>query len=350
MKMKKNFCLILIILFTFVLIGCKKDKVSIGILIYNKEDIALQEIEQSLVERINSEYELIIKYASGSQSIQNEQFIELLEKKVDIILVDLVDRLVAKAFIEKCNDAKIKLLFFDREPLLDDLLLGTDVYYVGPDSKGFGRLQAKMLKELSGSFIDPLIAVDKNNDSIIQIAIMKGEQGHQLTEYISETCISEIMLKEYKIQVLTTEFTDWKRETAKVKMEKIYKKYGDNIEVLIANSDDLAMGVIDFIHENKLEIYSSNGKAFMPFEIIGANATDESITEINKGYIYGSVINDHETQVDVIIRIIEYLLGNINCSTINECVKEFKEEVIVEKERFIYISGKEISKKTIKNN
>jgi len=349
-KIKKTLLLIVLVLTSLAMIGCKKDIIKIGILAYSEEDVKLSEIVDYIAVNINPEYELLIKYANQSQSIQNDQFLELIFEKVDLILVNLVDRLVANTFVEKSKDTNTPLVFFDREPLYEDLLLAEDVYYVGSDARGFGILQAQMLKAVSGSIYDPMIAVDKNNDSILQIVFMKGEQGHQLTEYITDTCISEILAKQYKIDVLTMEFTDWKRETAKQKMAKIYKKYGNSIEVIIANSDELALGVIDFVLENNLKIVSSDNKVYMPFEIIGATASEESIAAIKQGFIYGSVIDDHITKANVILSLVEFLLykrpGDV--FSIVECEETTSNEhICVENERIIYISGEEISKRTL---
>ncbi|MDD3123528.1 MAG: substrate-binding domain-containing protein [Candidatus Izemoplasmatales bacterium] len=346
---KKALTIFLLLMISLFTISCNDDKVKIGVLVYNEEDTTLIQIIDYLKENINQEYELLIYYADQSQSVQNDQFLELLGMKIDVILVNLVDRLVANTYVEKCNVEKIPLIFFNREPLYEDLLLGEDVYYVGSDAKGFGILQAQMLKTVSGSFYDPQIAVDKNNDSIIQIVFMKGEQGHQLTEYITDTCISEILAKQYKIDVLTMEFTDWKRETAKEKMAKIYAKYGNEIEVVIANSDDLALGVIDFVLENKLQIVSTNNITYMPFEIIGANANEESIEEIKEGFIYGSVVNDLKSQTEVIISLIEFLLNKEpgDVFSLSECKEADTESICLENDRLIYISGTEISKRTL---
>ncbi len=349
-KLKKILLLLTLVLVLIMIPGCKKNTIKIGVLGYSKEDTKVTEIIGYIEKNINQTYELIIEYADQSQSLQNDQFLTLLAEKVDLILVNLVDRLAANTFVEKSKVTNTPLVFFDREPLYEDLLLAEDVYYVGSDAKGFGILQAQMLKVVSGSIYDPIIAVDKNNDSILQIVFMKGEQGHQLTEYITDTCISEILAKQYQIDVLTMEFTDWKRETAKQKMAKIYKKYGNGIEVIIANSDELALGVIDFVLENNLKIVSSDNKVYMPFEIIGATASEESIEAIKKGFIYGSVIDDHVAKANVILSLVEFLLNKKPGDefSIDECEETVGvDSICVENERIIYIAGEEISKRTL---
>lgn len=349
-KIKKILLLLTLLLVLIMITGCKKDEIRIGVLGYSKEDTKVTEIIGYIEKNINQEYELIIEYADQSQSLQNDQFLAMLAEEVDLILVNLVDRLAANTFVEKSKVTNTPLVFFDREPLYEDLLLAEDVYYVGSDARGFGILQAQMLKVVSGSIYDPIIAVDKNNDSILQIVFMKGEQGHQLTEYITDTCISEILAKQYKIDVLTMEFTDWRRETAKQKMAKIYKKYGNGIEVIIANSDELALGVIDFVLENNLKIVSSDNKVYMPFEIIGATASEESIEAIKKGFIYGSVIDDHVAKANVILSLVEFLLNKKPGDefSIDECKETVDEDnICVENERIIYIAGEEISKRTL---
>lgn len=350
--MKKILYFVLILLVMSFLSGCEEKTTKIGLLLYTDTDISVQEITKQIEKNINPNYELVIYNAEKSQIKQNEQFISLLEEDVDLIVVNLVDRLAAKAYVEKCKKRDIGIIFFNREPLKEDLSTYEKSYYVGSDGEKIGIFQAEIIKNMFRNPDSMRPNYDLNHNNVIELIILKGEQNHQLSETIFEKCIENLTEVRFETDILATEYADWNRETAKEKMAEIYNdpKFKNidgtsKIELVISNDDQMSLGIIDFIFENNLQL-EKNGEYIMPFEIVGANINSESHRRINDNYIYGSITNETSLQAQIILDLIENLLnGSKLIFNYEECAELSLEETLLnnykycKKENFIYVSG-----------
>ena len=69
--------------------------------------------------------------AAGSQSTQNDQVDRFLDQGYDILCVNIVDRTAAAVIIDKAQTAGVPVIFFNREPVMEDLNRWERAYYVG---------------------------------------------------------------------------------------------------------------------------------------------------------------------------------------------------------------------------
>ena len=67
----------------------------------------------------------------GSQLTQTEQIDRLIALDYDVLCVNIVDRTSAAQLIDKAQEADIPMIFFNREPVAEDLYRWNRVYYVG---------------------------------------------------------------------------------------------------------------------------------------------------------------------------------------------------------------------------
>ena len=126
--------------------SCNKKTIQVGLLLYSTNDKVVNDLTKELKKNIGEEYELIICDAEKNQGKQNKQFIDLLENECDIFIVNLVDRLAAKSFIEKCEQKNLPIIFFNREPLEEDINSYDKAYYVGSDGAKIGEKQAQIIR------------------------------------------------------------------------------------------------------------------------------------------------------------------------------------------------------------
>ena len=338
---------ILIILFILVIgASCNKKTIQVGLLLYSTNDKVVNDLTKELKKNIGTDYELIICDAEKNQGKQNKQFIDLLENECDIFIVNLVDRLAAKSFIEKCEQKNLPIIFFNREPLEEDINSYDKAYYVGSDGAKIGEKQAQIIANM---FKNPMIMspnYDLNQNKTIEMVLLKGEHGHKLSETIFEKCIENLNKIDFATKVLATEYADWDRETAKETFAKIYNDENNKnpngsskIELVITNDDEMSLGVIDFIFENNLQL-EYKGAYVMPFEIVGVNINYMSQQAINEKYIYGSVTSENELQVQIIIDLLDHLsLGSELMFEYDEC-DAIDEIMYCKNNRFILVSGK----------
>ena len=95
--------------------------------------------------------------------------------------------------------------------------------------------------------------------------------------------------------------------------KEIYDEFKDSIDLILSNNDDMALGVIDYL--KTLEEYDSSLPLYEEFyPIIGVDATEYGVEAIKNKEMYGTVQNDYETQVEIIVTLIDYLLANKDMS------------------------------------
>lgn len=301
--MKKIISYIILITLVVLLSGCKNNShKKIGILIYDKEDTFMKEYLTSVINTIEEEYYYEVGFADRNQLKQTSQFINFIDRKFDLIIVNAVDRLQSGSFIEKAEQNNIPLIFINREPqsLLND---SKNSYYVGSDSKNTGLLQANIVKEM----VDNNKIKDKNNDGIIQTIILKGEQSHQDSESRTIEFIDSLGKLNISYELLAISVANWDRKQAFDKMKELDQML-DNIELIVSNNDDMALGAVDYLKEKYGEI---------DLKIIGVDGTNSGLNAIDNNEIYATVTNDIVAQTEAIKKITDYLLKGIIDSDFN---------------------------------
>ena len=77
----------------------------------------------------------------------------------------------------------------------------------------------------------------------------------------------------------------------------IEEKLIDKIEIIIANSDDMALGAVDAFEAAGLK----------PIPIVGMNAIKEAIQAVDEGTLVGTVLQDVDKQAEVAYKIADNL-------------------------------------------
>lgn len=309
---------LLILFLILVLSGCSSMSDSVPLIIYDMKDDYMEDFERRIVENAEGIIDIKTYDSRGSQVIQNE-LIEELIMKYPLLIVNPVDRLSAYTIIEKANETKTPLIFINREPLNTDLENSEDVYYIGADPVGSAVLQAEIVMDLFGGNAQALNSKDLNGDNVIQAIILKGQIGHQDAELRTEYVISEIEDNGYNLEVLEIRVANFSMETAEIEMSLLLEEYGDAVEVVIANNDAMAIGAINtlveegyFIDTNNNDIIERDMEAWIP--VIGIDGLEASIDLIDRGFLYGTVINDSESMAEAIVALANAIVNDLNIS------------------------------------
>ena len=199
--MKRIGCLIAALSLLMTLSACRTGgeaapTLRIGVALYQQEDAFIETVTREL-QRValekeqaqNCKINLYIADGKESQTSQNEQVDRFLERGYDVICVNIVDRTAAAVIVDKAQAAGEKVIFFNREPVEEDLDRWEKAYYVGTPAEEAGRLQGGIV--LAAWKKDPA-ALDKNGDGILQYVMLEGEPGHQDALLRTEYCISTL--------------------------------------------------------------------------------------------------------------------------------------------------------------
>lgn len=209
----------------------------IGTLVQELERLAqAREIEDGVKINLN------IVDGRGSQLTQTEQIDRLIALDYDVLCVNIVDRTSAAQLIDKAQEADIPMIFFNREPVAEDLYRWNRVYYVGAKAEESGVLQGQILLDRWLNREQPM---DKNGDGILQYVLLEGEPGHQDAMLRTEYAVKTLTGAGVEVEKLAGDTANWDRSQAAARMSSWIEQFGTSIEAVISNNDDMALGAID---------------------------------------------------------------------------------------------------------
>lgn len=320
------------------LASCGGSNRSFDLFLYDGSDTFITSLKGAILSNFGANTPSYSYYdAARSQTTQNKQIITSLESGNKLLLVNLVDRLAASAIVEKADASKASIIFFNREPLAGDIAGHSNMFYVGSNASQAGKLQASLAEQLF--HLDTLKAktcvYDRNGDGVIQIAIIKGEEGHQDTELRTKWCTQQLKDDGYNISILTTETGNWTTDGGYKAMQAIASTYYDgtdtsksNVELVFCNNDDMASGAANYLKEQNV-LKTNTTYDQQPIQLIGVDGTTTGKALIQDGLMYGTVLNDASTQAKDIYNLAIAIMSN---------------QVITSFSQFDYVDGKLITK------
>ena len=286
--------------------GRETPTIRVGVALYLQEDTFLSTVVQDLQQLgLSREAELGVKInftiadARSSQTSQNEQVDRFLQQGCDVICVNLVDRTAAAVIVDKAQSAGVPIVFFNRQPVEEDLERWDQAYYVGSKADRAGILQGQIVLEAWEK--DPA-ALDRSGDGILQYVMLEGEPGHQDALLRTEYCIKTLTDAGVAVEKLDSNNADWVRGQATLRMQQWLEIYGGAIEVVFANNDDMALGAIDAC------LSAGMTEEELPF-IVGVDATPPALEAVAEGTLKGTVQNDAAGQAESILDLCCALAG-----------------------------------------
>lgn len=286
--MKKSIVLVLVALVAVVLVSVvfAATPLNIGCAIYKFDDTFMTGVRNAILGAAEGKAKVDMVDSQNSQPAQNDKVDLFITKKMNALAINPVDRTAAGVIIDKAKKANIPVVFFNREPLPEDMKKWDKVYYVGAVAAESGTMEGKLLVDYWKSHPE----ADKNKDGIMQYVMLTGEPGHQDATLRTEFSIKAIEAAGIKVQKLAQDTAMWNRVTGQEKMAAFLAANGDKIEAVLANNDDMALGAIEAL---KAAGYFKGGK-FMP--VVGVDATAPALQALIDGTLLGTVLNDAKNQ------------------------------------------------------
>ncbi len=287
--------------------GCSSGAKRVAVFLYNGEDPFISSLYKELALQFSEiGCELSVYDAQNSQMVQNEQIETMLNDPVDLAIINPVDRLGAYTVIRTFRAKDIPLIYFNRQPLKKDMDLWDRCYYVGATAEQAGQLQAELAMKLFGGNPNELNRFDRNGDGMIQGVIIRGEQSHQDSEIRTREVRDTLAEKGFSFVMLTSVIANWSRSEAYEKMDEVINLYGDELEVIFANNDEMALGAIELM-EDRAYFRDTDGNGRIDRQdadwipVIGIDGLPEALRAIEEGTLYGTVINDEAAQARAIV-------------------------------------------------
>ena len=280
-----------------VLSGCSgkseqtEKTLRVGVITYTQDDPFINgltdELKAQLKAMENKERRIIVSTKSGNddQQEQNEKVEEMIDAGCDVLCINLVDRTAPSRIVRMARNEDIPVIFFNREPVREDLMQWEKLYYVGCDAEQSGIMQG----EIAAEYINSHPEVDKNEDGKIQYVLLEGEAGHQDAISRTEYSVKTLMKNDVILEKLSYQLADWNRGQAENRMNRLISQYGKEIELVISNNDEMALGAV--------EAYRTVGYAREDWPVIfGIDGLEDALKAVKAGEMQGSILNDRVDQ------------------------------------------------------
>ncbi len=254
----------------------------IGVCIYNAADTFMSSVVRQIQKEGEGSAELTVMDSANDQNLQFTQVLDMLDDGVQALIINPVDRTSAVYLIRLAQSRNVPLVLINREPSADDLALYDGAYYVGTDPKETGYLCGELVADWFAAHPE----ADLNGDGVIQYVLLKGEPGHQDAELRTLYSLQAITDAGFRTQMLGEDTALWERSVGQEKMAGFLATWGNRIECVISNNDDMALGAIDAL---KAAGWFTGGR-YMP--VVGVDATEPALEALRQGSLLGTVLND----------------------------------------------------------
>ena len=263
--------------------GKSEGKMTVGYAINNLNDTFQTYILEAAKDKAK-ENDMNIRVENAKEDLiaQQDQVNTLIQNGVDALIVVPVDTSAMDPITKAAQNADIPLIYVNRNPYAGkEDKMPKNVYYVGSEEITAGIMQMEFIGEKLGG---------KGNIAIL-MGILGNEGAMKRTEGVEQV----IKEKYPEMKVLNKETAEWQRDKAIAVTENWISTYGKDINAVIANNDEMALGA--------LQAAKKNNRSDML--IIGTDAIPDAIEAVEKGELAGTVFQDAKGQgggaIDVLV-------------------------------------------------
>lgn len=305
-----------------------RDKLHVGVTYYDQSDTFMNELIACVRKKMEElggrdlDITMTVRGASGSQQIQDDLVEEMINGGCDVLCVNLVDRTDPSDIIELARKNNTPIIFFNREPVTEDMFRWDGLYYVGADSEQSGVLQG----ELAAEAIQNNKKIDRNKDGKIQFVVLEGEPGHQDTIIRTENAVNTLKNEGIELEKLGSGIANWNRAQAQNRTMQLLSQHQGSIELVLANNDDMALGALDAYQklnytENALPVF------------FGIDGTDVGLEAVREGKLSGTVYHDKEGQAAAMAKLAKAVVTG-----------KGMEDIPFENEKYIFLPYTKVKK------
>lgn len=196
---------------------------------------------------------------------QQDQVKAMIEEGIQALIVIAVDTSATQPITDAAKEAGIPLVYVNRNPF-GGAQPPEDVYYIGTQEPEAGKLQVEYLKK---------IMPEGGNVAILQ-GMLTNEAAVKRTEG------NETGLAGSNFNILTIEPANWQRDQGMNVTENWLTAYGDELNVILANNDEMALGAAKAVQ--------AAGRTDV--KVLGVDATPDARKAVKDGNLDATVLQD----------------------------------------------------------
>ena len=247
--------------------------------------------------------------AGDDMAKQVEQCDQAIGKNPDFVIINLAEPAGGQTLVDKLTAAKIPFLFYNIPPseeTYDSVVKETGAFFVGTLPREAGDMQGEILADLWAANSEK---IDLNKDGKVQFVEFKGVANNPeaiaRTQYSEETAVEMGVPLEMVTDVIVA---DWDTTKANDAMLATWKAHPE-IELVFANNDDMAIGVIAALNQSG---FNTGNEGDPSIAVIGVDATDAAFEAIKAGRMTATVKQDGDAMGEANIRfMMNYLLNGV---------------------------------------
>ena len=296
---------------TFASAEVKTYKVGISIYQYTDNFMTLYRNEIAAyfktLETDTVKYELVFADAKNDMAEQTNQMNNFVTQGMDVIILNPVQTSSADILIDIALSNEIPLVLINREPLAYDengktldeayegILANDKVCYVGADARQSGTYQGELILATANQG-------DINGDGKISYIMIQGDPENIDAQLRTEYSVKALTDAGMEVEQLNLTRGDWDREKGQTICANDLAQFGDQIEVVFCNNDDMAIGALQ-------SIQAAGRTVNEDIYLVGVDALAAALNEVQAGNMTGTVLNDAVGQASGAVEQMELLLN-----------------------------------------
>ena len=269
---------------------------TVGVCIYKFDDAFMTTYRNALQEILEGKgYTVTVVDGNNDQVKQNEQINTFITQGVDALIINPVMTSAAATIIDTVKSADIPTVLINREPTADDMAAYDKLVYVGCDAAQSGTFQGELI-------LDTANKGDINGDGKVSYIMIQGDPENIDAQLRTEYSVKALTDAGMEVEQLNLTRGDWDREKGQTICANDLAQFGDQIEVVFCNNDDMAIGALQAIQAAGRVVNED-------IYLVGVDALPEAVEAIKLGDMTGTVLNDHIGQshaaVDVAVQLLK---------------------------------------------
>ena len=269
---------------------------NIGVCIYKFDDAFMTTYRNALQEILEGKgYTVTFMDGKNDQAEQNNQINNLIAQGVDALIINPVMTSAADQIIATVKDAGVPTVLINREPTADQMSAYDKLVYVGCDARQSGTMQGELI-------LDTPNKGDINGDGKVSYIMIQGDPENVDAQYRTEFSVKALTDAGIEVEELDLQRGDWDRNKGQEIAQNDLAKFGDEIEVVFCNNDDMAIGALQAIQAAGRTVNED-------IYLVGVDALDAALNEVAAGNMTGTVLNDAQGQAEGAVQAMEDLLG-----------------------------------------
>jgi methyl-galactoside transport system substrate-binding protein len=269
---------------------------TIGVCIYKFDDAFMTTYRNALQKILEDKgYKVTVVDGNNDQAKQNEQINTFITQGVDALIINPVMTSAAATIIDTVKAADIPTVLINREPTADDMAAYNKLVYVGCDAAQSGTFQGQLI-------LDTANKGDINGDGVVSYIMIQGDPENIDAQLRTEYSVKALTDAGMKVEQLNLTRGDWDREKGQTICANDLAQFGEQIEVVFCNNDDMAIGALQAIQ-------AAGRTVNKDIYLVGVDALAAALNEVKAGNMTGTVLNDAVGQATQAVVSMEDLLG-----------------------------------------